>query len=100
MHLPAILLALISTTIISSGEPTPEPVRVLTSDKIEERNSIFYEVNQATPFTGLVRDIYPDGKKKSEVNYKDGKKQGVSTEWHKDGTKKSETRYENGVKKD
>ncbi len=32
----SILLTLISTTIISSGEPTPKPVKVVTGDKIEE----------------------------------------------------------------
>jgi antitoxin component YwqK of YwqJK toxin-antitoxin module len=93
MHLPAILLALISTTIISSGEPTPKPVKVITANKIEKRNGIYYEVNQATPFTGVSQGFNPDGKKRSEVNYKDGEKHGVATLWRKDGTKMKETRY-------
>jgi antitoxin component YwqK of YwqJK toxin-antitoxin module len=87
MNLPSILLALISTTIISSGEPTPKPVRVLTSDKIEERNGVFYEVNQEAPFTGVIRDFYPNGQKRTERNYKDGLKHGVQTEWHENGEK-------------
>jgi antitoxin component YwqK of YwqJK toxin-antitoxin module len=76
----SIILSLISTTIISSGEPTPEPIRVLTSDKIEKRNDIFYEVNQTTPFTGLVQEIHPNGKKKLVIHYKEGKRQGVEIE--------------------
>ena len=96
MNLPAIILALVSTTIISSGEPTPEPVRVITPDKIEERNGIFYEVNQVTPFTGLMQGLYPNGQKSIEGNFKDGKKHGVRTEWHENGQKKSEVNYKDG----
>lgn len=93
----SILLALILTTVIFSG---CSPVRVITFDKIEDRNGIYYEVNQATPFTGLVQSFYPDGQKKAEGSLKDGKPQGVQTGWHQDGMKMSETTYLNGVRKD
>ena len=101
MKFPAkpILLALISTTIISSGKPTPEPDRVITPDKIEERNDIWYEGNQTAPFTGLVQDVYPNGKKQLEVNLKDGKPQGVYTRWHENGQKKeAEVNFKDGQK--
>jgi antitoxin component YwqK of YwqJK toxin-antitoxin module len=73
---------------------------VITSDKIEERGDIYYEAGQATPFTGLVQEIYPNGKKSSEVNYKGGKPHGVYTRWGEGGKKTREIRYENGVWKD
>ena len=83
MKLPAILLALLLTSIISSGAPTPKLVRVITADKIENRDGIGYEVGQTTPFTGLLQHMYPNGKKQAEVNWKDGKFHGLETLWHR-----------------
>jgi antitoxin component YwqK of YwqJK toxin-antitoxin module len=98
MHLASksILLTLISTTIISSGEPTPAPVRVITFDKIEQRDDVYYEVGQATPFTGIVQDMYPNGKKSFKGNFKDGEQHGVTTWWYDDGKKERETNYKDG----
>ena len=93
----SLLLALISTTVIFSG---CSPDRAITFDKIEERNGIYYEVNQAAPFTGLVQSSYPDGQKKAEGSLKDGKPHGVQTGWDENGLKTSEATYENGVRKD
>lgn len=84
------LLALISSTVIFSGCSSD---RVITFDKIEERNGIYYEVNQATPYTGLVQSFYPGGQKKAEGSLQDGKPKGVQTAWQMDGKKISETTY-------
>ena len=136
MNIPALLLALITTTVIFSGcskketveapenVEEAEPVREIAKNKIQERNGIYYEVNQTTPFTGLSQEFYPNGQKKEELsfkdgyphgvittwyengqkrgelNYKGGNKHGVETEWRWDGTKISETRYDYGVKKE
>jgi antitoxin component YwqK of YwqJK toxin-antitoxin module len=106
MNLPAMLLALISTTIFFSGcskkekVETAEPVKVLTIDKIEKRNGMYYEVNQPTPFTGLLQELYPDGQRKREMNIKDGLKQGIETEWHENGQKSSDMNYKDGLKQD
>ena len=86
----SILLALISTSIIFCGcSKKEEPLKVVTIDKIQERNGIHYEVNQTTPFTGLSQEFYPNGQKKEEINFKDGENHGLLTQW-----------YENGVEKD
>jgi len=45
---------------------------------------------------GLRTWWYPNGRKRSERNYKDGKKHGLQTEWDKDGQKKRETNYKDG----
>ena len=100
----AILLALISTTIIFCGcskeekveTPEPEPVRMVTCDKIQERGGVCYEINQETPFTGLEYALYPDGQKSMETNYKDGKQHGVSTAWHENGQKSIEANHKDG----
>jgi antitoxin component YwqK of YwqJK toxin-antitoxin module len=61
---------------------------------------------------GLVKDImvrltillitptewFEDGQKESEINYHDGKKNGLATEWYENGQKESEINYEEGEK--
>ncbi|MFT5905234.1 MAG: hypothetical protein ACI9E1_000828 [Cryomorphaceae bacterium] len=69
---------------------------MITTDEIEVRNDLFHEVNQTTPFTGLVQEMYPNGKMSSEVNDKDGKKHGVEIDWHENGIKSSEENYKDG----
>jgi len=99
-----ILLALISTTVIFCGcakkekvTSEPEPVRVVAIDKIQNRNGIFYEANQETPFTGLSQDIRPSGQKMEEVSIKDGKRHGVDTMWYGSGQKQQESNYKDGT---
>jgi|TARA_B110000908_G_scaffold51979_1_gene63439 antitoxin component YwqK of YwqJK toxin-antitoxin module len=97
----SILLALISATIISSGCSEKEKVetpetRVVTPDKLEGRNDIYYEVDQAIPFTGLAQEMYPNGQKDSEKNYKDGVYHGVVTYWCENGQKGSEVNCKDG----
>ena len=41
---------------------------------------------------------YENGQKKIEVNFKDGKADGLWTSWDDFGNKVSETTYKNGVK--
>ena len=95
------LLTLISTTIIFCGyatkakTETPE-VRVVTSDKIQVRGGLYYEVNQTAPFTGLVQDFYSNGQKAAEESCRDGKKHGSSTLWHENGQKKAEGNCKDG----
>jgi antitoxin component YwqK of YwqJK toxin-antitoxin module len=71
-------------------------VRVITVDKTEVKNDLRYEIGQITPFTGLVRGMYTNGKKEIEINYKEGKKEGVQTSWDEKGNKRLEVNYKNG----
>ena len=95
----SILLALISTTVIFCGCSKKEKVeRVLSLDKIQVRNGVFYEVNQEAPFTGLSQDFYPSGQKKAEVSYKDGKLHGAQATWHENGQKSLEANFKDAKK--
>lgn len=38
------------------------------------------------PYTGVVIDLHPNGKKKSRYSLKDGLAQGVWMDWHEDGS--------------
>lgn len=82
--------------------------RVVT-DELQIRNDIVFLAGENVPFTGRRDESYPNGQKKSEVHWKDGKLSGVSIWWYENGRKKSEqdnsnrnmrSWYENGQKKD
>ena len=45
---------------------------------------------------GLWVDYYENGKKCSEENYKDGKRDGLCTEWYENGQKGMERNLKNG----
>mgnify|MGYP000034615697 CR=1 FL=1 len=49
------------------------------------------------PFTGVCVDYYKNGQKVSEVHYKDGREEGLWTEWSKDGEKTYEGPFRDGV---
>jgi antitoxin component YwqK of YwqJK toxin-antitoxin module len=63
---------------------------------IQNRNGISYMPNSDKPFTGKYVSSYGNGQKKSEENYKDGKQDGLATEWYKNGQKKIEINYKDG----
>ena len=71
--------------------------RTVTNNQIQYRgeypNQIAYLPNQDTPFTGRVEDFHENGQKKEEGNYKDGKADGLWTEWYENGQKSSEDHY-------
>ena len=63
---------------------------------LQEINGVRYEVNSEVGFTGRLVQKYDNGQKRREVNFKDGKKDGVSTEWHVNGQKEFEEHYKDG----
>ena len=60
---------------------------------IQERNGLTYIPNETTPFTGVYITTYPNGQKKIEGNYKDGKKEGLTTWWFENERKQAERNY-------
>jgi antitoxin component YwqK of YwqJK toxin-antitoxin module len=61
---------------------------------IEERNGIVYTPNNNNPFTGkYVSLLYSNGQKQMEESFKDGKKDGLTTQWFENGQKKFEENY-------
>ena len=66
------------------------------TDTIQERAGLTYIPNETTPFTGVYIRTYPNGQKKSEINYKDGKPEGLVTLWYENGQKQLEDNYKDG----
>ncbi len=49
-------------------------------DYLQDRNGVRYEVNQEEPpYTGKFIDAWPNGQKKEEINYTNGKEDGLAT---------------------
>lgn len=48
------------------------------------------------PFTGVAIERYPNGSKGSEISYRDGIEDGLSSSWYPNGMKESETMYTAG----
>ena len=62
----------------------------------EHGNQLYYLPNQDVPFTGQAVAKWPDGKKMTEISYKDGKRHGLKAHWFESGQKLSEINYKYG----
>ena len=69
----------------------------VNQDALEEREGIIYLKGSDTLFTGKAYELYENGVKKGEVNYKDGQIVGLGSQWYENGVKKlSEVNYKDG----
>ena len=62
----------------------------------QTRNELAYLPNSDEPFTGKYVTYYLNGQKKTEINYKEGKRNGLTTGWYENGQKESETNFKEG----
>jgi antitoxin component YwqK of YwqJK toxin-antitoxin module len=67
-----------------------------TTSVTEESDGLTYIPNETTPFTGTVETKFPNGQKKTEAIYVDGKLNGLKTIWFESGQKQSELNYKEG----
>ena len=77
--------------VIGCGEE-----RVTARAQLQERNGVFYAVNQAEPLTGEVVAQYENGQVASAGSYTNGQLDGVQTTWHENGQIASEVSFTNG----
>lgn len=73
-----------------------QPSEVVTN--LQDRGGVKYEANQDKPYTGKHVEYFSDsaGQKSVEINYKDGFKEGVETQYYKNGQKKQVVEYKKG----
>lgn len=64
--------------------------------QLVERGGIVYEIDAEIPFTGRAVRYYPDGRKRMESEYRDGRMHGKWTWWYADGRKSAEARWRDG----
>jgi len=65
-------------------------------DKLEYRDGIAYAVGESEGFSGAWVNTGANGNKASELNYKDGLQDGLTTKWFPNGAKGTEANYKNG----
>lgn len=69
--------------------------RVVDFANTVQREGLRYEVN-SIPFTGKIVRYWPNGKKRAESEYRDGKKHGKEITWYENGQKQAESEYRDG----
>ena len=65
-------------------------------DQLEERREIAYIKGSYSPYTGKAYKFYENGQKEVETNFRDGKREGLETQWHENGQKGIEKNYKDG----
>ena len=70
--------------------------KIVNDEELEIRGDITYRKGSDTPYTGKYFRLYKNGKKEAEGNFKDGKEDGLETQWHENGQKMSEYTYKDG----
>ena len=78
------------------AETKPE-LEGVNQDELEYRGGIAYLKGSETPYTGKSFELYDNGQKSSEENWKDGKRNGLNLGWHENGQKDSEANYKDGM---
>ena len=63
-------------------------------DQLELRDDLRYF--EEKPFTGVAVEKYPNGQKRYEITFKDGKWHGLRTRWWNNGQKMGEITYKDG----
>ena len=61
-----------------------------------DREQLVYQAGKETPYTGWVKGVHGNGQVSALVPFKDGKEDGLWTQWHDNGEKKQEGHYKDG----
>ena len=71
----------------------PEGVNI---KELEPREGVVYLKGSDTPYTGKSFRLYDNGQKATEVNWKDGKQDGLFVQWNEVGQKEAEINFKDG----
>ena len=92
LHFVRIIFFLLIASLFSCSE------REISYDKLQERNGIFYAMNEKDPYSGKVVAIKKDGRKLRELYVKNGKLHGLAIIYYDNGQRKKEGTYKAGKK--
>lgn len=90
--LPALLLAIGSSILLSSCSPPKEADYA----KLGYSDNVFTDPETGKGFTGIARQKYPGGKLRAEYPFKNGRFHGTVKEWYPNGKPSAETEFKNG----
>ena len=95
--LPFILLAISLPLLLGGCGEKHEGVNAKKLEFIGVDGIVMaYFKGSETPYTGKVYSLHPNGQKKKEGNFKEGKTDGLLVRWHKNGQKETEGNYKDG----
>ena len=66
--------------------------------ELEFRGDFTYLKGSNSPYTGKYYTLYENGQKEAEGNLKNGKQDGLTTEWYENGKKAKESNFKDGEK--
>lgn len=93
MKLPPIFfLAVAASFLLASCAPPKEA----DYSKLGYNDNVFTDPDTNKGFTGIAKQTYPDGKRRGEYPFKDGKFHGTVKEWYPNGKPSAETEFQNG----
>ena len=91
------------------GEPNLDDAKTLDKilaeaiddDKIQERGQTWSEIflyapNEQEPYTGWIKKMYDNGQVQILFHTKNGKKDGLTTQWYESGQKELERTFKDG----
>ena len=84
---------------LAKPEEVTSKVDGVNLKELEPREDIIFFKGSETPYTGKVFDLWKNGKKRWEANYKDGKKEGLEVQFYENGQKAEETNSKDGMDK-
>ena len=91
-----------------SGEPSESPnslsdadverllKEAVEGDSLEGRDTLIYQTNESEPFSGWVKFMHDSGQVRGLVQFKDGKADGLLTQWYENGQKRHELTFKDG----
>ena len=65
-------------------------------ESLEERDDLYYQPNESEPFSGWAKTMSDSEYGKGLTQFKDGKPDGLWTEWHENGKKRFQGKYKDG----
>ena len=80
------ILLIILLLIVGCSKPINE-------NSLIDRNGVKYQQDSQKPYSGKVFRLYDTGENKNEGIYKDGKLEGLFTQWYENGQKWFEVTY-------
>jgi len=69
---------------------------IVFDNEIIYKENIFFNKDTDIPYSGRVLTVYENGQKEWEVTYKDGKEDGLVTQWYENGKKQLEVTFKDG----
>ena len=96
MNPARLLVLLVSLPLLLGG--CVEKHYGVNTEGVELRDGIAYLKGSDTPYKGKIYELYKNGRKLAEGNYKDGKQEGLTVAWHENGLKAGESDWKDGKK--